>query len=116
MSDAKTLNLTIGERIKALAILDSFKGSLATLAVLLEDVKDFAVSEEEWTAANLVKTPQADGTVTWKWDDVGAKDVKAQKATVDFLLDEIKKKSDANEITLADVSLISLDKKLREAA
>jgi hypothetical protein len=115
MSEAKTLNLTIGERVKALAILDGFKGSLATLATLLEDVKNFAISEEEWTAANLVKTPQADGTVTWKWDDTGEKPIEAQAATITFLKDEIKKKSDANEITLADVSLISLDKKLQEA-
>lgn len=113
MSEAKTLSLTIGERVKALGILDGFKGSLATLATLLEDVKQFVVTDEEWTAADLVKTPTPDGKETWKWNESAPeKEVTIQAPTVDVLKADIKTKSDANELTIADVALVSLDKKL----
>lgn len=111
MSDKK-LSLKIGERLAAIKMFDAFKGSLSTLAVLLEDVKPFAISDEEWKKANLVKTPNADGTEQWKWDDVVEKEISIQPASVEYLKSEIKKKSDAGEATLADVALISLEKKL----
>lgn len=111
---SKTLQLTIGERLAALKIFDTFKGSLATLAVLLEDVKQFNVTDEEWAEANLVKTPNADGTATtWKWEEPAEqKEIVLQDASKDFLVDEIKKKSDGKEVTLADVPLITLEQKL----
>lgn len=112
MSEAKTIELTIGERLAATKIFDTFKGSLTTLAVLLEDVKAFAVTDEEWGAANLVKTPNPDGTSNWKWEDTGKKEISVQKETVEFLKNAIKAKNDAGEITIADVALIGLDKVL----
>lgn len=114
MSDeAKTINVTIGERMAALKLFDAFKGSLATLSTLLEDVKQFTVTEAEWKEANLIKTPSPNGeTEQWKWDDTIMKDVVLQPDTVKYLVEEIKKKSDAGEMTLADISLIALEKKL----
>jgi len=113
MSDAKTINLTIGERIAALKIFDSFHGSLDTLAVLLEDVKQFTITVEEWEQAEKVVTKNPDATESWTWNDEKVlKDIVLQGATVKFLSDEIKKKSDAGEITLKDIALSTLNKKI----
>ena len=111
---AKTIDLTIGQRVATLKLFDAFKGSLETLATLLEDVKQFSVSEEEWATANLTKTPSEDGnTIQWKWDDDKvSKEIVLQKPTADFLEAEIMRKSAAGEITLADVALIEVNKKL----
>lgn len=109
----QTVNLTIGERLSSLKILNAFKGNLDTLAVLLEDVKQFTVTDEEWTEAELVKTANPDGTENWKWNEEKAlKDIVLQPATSNFIKDEIKKKSDAGEITIADINLSTLNKKL----
>ncbi len=114
MSEAKvTVNLTIKERVDALKLFNEFKGNLELMAVLLEDVKPFAVQEAEWTEAKLVKTPGADGSESWQWDDtVVLKDIELQSKTVEYLKGKIKAKSEAGEITIADVALASLDKKL----
>ena len=117
---SKTITLTIGERLAAVRLFDAFKGSISVLSVLLEDVKKFVISQEEWEKANLVKTPGLDaegkptGNETWKWNEVGTdKEIVAEQDSVDYLLGEIKKKSDAGEITLADVALVTLEKKLK---
>lgn len=125
MTETKTLNLTIGERLAAIKLFDAFKGGLSTLATLVEDVKAFSMSEADWTKAGLVKTPsdeavallspeqRATAQQTWKWNEEGQeKDIVVQEPTRAYLLGEIKKKSDAGEITLADLALVSLEKKL----
>ena len=111
----KTISLTLGERLQALRIMDSFKGNLTTMSALLEDVKPMAITDEEWKAADLVKTKSADGqTESWKWNEEGQeKEIEIQQPTLDYISAEIKRMSDANEITLAQVALISLDKKLK---
>lgn len=109
----KTVSLTLGERLAAVRLFDLFKGSISVLSILLEEVKKFVINAEEWEKANLVKTPAGDGTESWKWSEEGTdKDIEVQPETVEYLLAEIKKKSDAGEITLADVALVSLEKKL----
>lgn len=113
MTEAKTINLTIGERLAALKLFDAFKGSITTLAGIMDDVKQFPVTAEEWTEANLVKTPNQDGTENWKWDEKVNKDVTLAAVTVQYLLEEINKKSDAGEVTLADMALLSLNEKLK---
>ncbi len=113
MSEAKKITLTIGERLAAVKLFDAFKGSLSTLSTLIEDVKVFPMSEEEWTKAGLVKTPNADGTENWKWSEEGnTKEIDVQEPTVQYLKDEIKKKSDAGEITISDIALSTLNSKL----
>lgn len=113
MTEAKTITLTIGERVAALKIFDAFKGSISTLATLLDDVKQFAVTAAEWEEAELVKTPNADGTEQWKWNEEKClKEITIQDSSAKYLKDEINKKSDAGEITLADIALVSLEKKL----
>ena len=113
-AEPKTVNLTIGERLGALKLLDQFKGGMATLRVILDDVKQFPITEEEWKTANLVKTPQQDGTENWKWEeDKVMKDITLQPETAAYLTASIKAKSDANEISLQDVALSTLETKLQ---
>lgn len=112
----KTVSLNISERLAAVKIINEFKGSLATLAVLLEDVKKLVVPEEEWTTVDLVKTPSEDGkTTTWNWNDtkVAPKEVELQTETVDYMKDAIKTKNDNKEFTLADTAVVALDAKLK---
>ncbi len=80
MAEAKTISLTIGERVAALKLFDAFKGSISTLSTLMDDVKQFPVTTEEWEKANLVKTPNGDGTEQWKWDDANRQMVNLEKA------------------------------------
>lgn len=117
---SKKITLTIGERLAAVRLFDAFKGSITVLSVLLDDVKKFVITDDEWKTANLVKTPTLDaqgaptGNESWKWSEEGTdKEIEADAASLKYLLDEIKKKSDANEITLADVALVTLEKKLQ---
>lgn len=116
----KTIELSISERVAASKIINDFKGNITTLALLVDDVKKIAITDEEWVEAELVKTPildkdgQPTGNDNWQWKDKeGAeKSIELDTAIVTFLTDEIKKKSDANEITIGDVALIGLNKKL----
>ncbi len=113
MAEAKTVSLNIGERLGALKIFDSFKGGLATLRILLEDVKQFPITDEEWKEANLTKTPQPDGSETWKWNETAVtKDITLQPESVEYLKSAIKAKSDSGEITLQDIPLSTLEQKL----
>lgn len=116
MSEAKTITLTLGERLAALKIFDAFKGSMATMKSLLDDVKQLPITEEEWKEANLIKTPVKgpDGSdqETWKWEEKVNKEVVLQGDTLDYLKAQIKAKSDAGDITLQDVALVSLDGKI----
>lgn len=105
--------LNLGERIAALKIFDDFKGNLSTLAVLIDDVKLFTVSEDEWKKAELVKTPTKEGQETWSWKENVEKEIEIQKESLAYLVAKIKEKSDAGEITLADIPLMSLEKKLK---
>jgi len=85
MAEAKKVALTIGERLAAIKLFDAFKGSITQLRSIWDDIKPFAVSDEEWKAANLVKTPIESGGEQWKWDDTGTKDIEIQEATVEYL-------------------------------
>lgn len=114
MSEAtKSYTLGIGERLAALKILNEFKGSLDTLSVLLEDVKQFPISEEEWVEAKKEVSKNDDNTERWVWkDEIVQKEITLKEPTLAYLRAEVKKKSDAGEITLADVALVSLNKKI----
>lgn len=111
-SDPKAVTMNIGERVAALKLFDSYKGGLATLRVLLEDVKQLPISEEEWKEAELTKTEQPDGSETWKWNEKVNKDVTLQPESVEYLKNAIKVKSDDGEITLQDIPLSTLEQKL----
>ncbi len=107
------ITLTISERIAALSILNAFKGNLETMAALLEDIKQFPVTDEEWKKADKKET-KIGTEVQWTWDDDkgGLKEVELQEPTSNYLKDSIKQKDEAGEITFQDKALVSLNKKL----
>lgn len=118
MATKKTLQLNISERLSSLAILNGFKGNLDKLALVLEDIKGFSITEEEWEKAERKITPitEADGreNTQWNWDDSkgGLKDIEIHLETADYLRTAIKEKSEKGELTLQDKALISLQTKL----
>ncbi|MDE2233753.1 MAG: hypothetical protein KGJ90_06660 [Patescibacteria group bacterium] len=122
---AKKYSLTISERIAAVKIFDEFKGSISQLSQILEDVKQLAITEAEWTKAGLKKTPTDDEiknltkeekekvSQVWNWKDEGnEKDVPFGEESLKYLRDKIKSKSEAGEVTLADKALITLSEKI----
>lgn len=122
----KSVTLTLGERVAAVGLLNIGKFNNSTLAVILDDIKKVAVTPEDWTAANLVKTPtdeeiaalpaeeKATARQSWKWDEneKTEKTIELEQGTVDALTEMIKEKSDAKELTLADGAMVTLQKKL----
>ena len=113
---SQDLNLSIGERVQVAKLFDemSKNTNLETLGLLIDEMKKVAVTPEEWEAAKLVKTPNGDGTERWNWTDAGSeKDITLQEKTVELLKAKIKAKSDANELSLADSAVLSLNAKLQ---
>lgn len=111
---SKKINFTIGERVKMLSLFDTFKGNFTQLVALSDDVKKVAITADEWTKADrkIIKTGDNESW-TWKEDDKTTwKDIELESVTVSYLQETIKKKSDDKEITLADIALINLQKKL----
>jgi hypothetical protein len=111
---SKTVTLTINERLSALKFFDAFKGSISELSTILDDVKKIVVTQDEWTKANREVTKTADGE-QWKWneaDETTWKEVTLEDESVNYLLKAINDKSDKGEVTISDVVLLSLQKKL----
>ena len=112
------LQLTISERIYAIALLNQFKGSLDVLVDMLEDIKKFKVDEEDWAKANkqvIEGTNQEGQPITsWTWDDEkgGEKEIEIEKTVKDYLIGKIKEANDKGEFTLQDKAAITLSKKL----
>ena len=109
-----TLELNISERLFALTSLNAFKGNLDTLAYILEDIKQFVVSDEEWVKAEKTEEKNGDQFII-RWDDEkgGLKSIELNKETAKYLKDEIKKKSDSGELTLNDKAVVTLMTKLQ---
>lgn len=111
----KEITLSLGERLASIKILNEFKGELSVLAVILEDIKKINITEEEWTNADLKKEKNPDGTETWKWQDTEKqeKTITIDQTVADYIAKAIDEKSKAGNITVADVALITLQKKLK---
>lgn len=111
----KTLSLNISERVAALQVLNTFKGNLDKLSVILEDIKQLPVLAEEWEKAGRVITPGKDpNSSQWSWDDEkgGLKEVILQEATADYLRDTIKSRNDKGDFGLQDQAFLTLRDKL----
>lgn len=115
---AKVVSLNISERYRVLVLLNEFKGNMETLVSLQDDVKKLRIEDAEWEKAErkINKVKGADGTETeqWNWNDEkgGEKEIDLEKETAKYLKEAIDKKDKANEITLQDIVLISISKKL----
>jgi hypothetical protein len=128
----KEVSLNIGERIVLINIFNQVKNDIVTLRAVLEDSKDIAVGEEEGKEINLrnvyfnketgvevtldeAKSLEAEGKQVAsqiKWDSSTEKVASLSAESVKCVLDFIKTKSEAKELTLADVVILSLEEKL----
>lgn len=96
-----------------LNLFNEFKGSLSQMTSIFDDVKSNIITDEEWDAAGLVKTPKEDGTETWNWNDKDTeKEISLSDDGAKYLTDTITAKSNAETLTLADKNLITLNQKL----
>lgn len=111
----KTLSLNISERYYALTILNDFKGNIEKLATILEDIKQFSISEEDWKKANRKIETAGEDKVTWTWNDetAGLKEITVNDSTGVYLADTIKSRSDKGELTVQDRVAIELMNKLK---
>jgi hypothetical protein len=114
----KKISFTISERMRIIALINEFKGNLDTLSAIMDDVKKVKIDEEEWVKAErkdlVVKNEKGEDTsaIQWSDDKGGEKELEFEKDTLTYLQGKIKEKDKAGEITLQDVVLISLNKKL----
>ncbi len=128
---SKTIQITIDEIRAVNPILKEFKGDLVELAAVIDDAKKLVVTEEDFKAANLVKSPTDEelkahfdalsdedkkafkGEQRLTWDPAWTKEVILDGAVVAYIVAKIKEKNDKKEITLSDTALISLNTKLQ---
>lgn len=115
----KKYKFTLGERYRMMVTLNEFKGNLETLSSLIDDVKNIKIDEVEWEKADrkitVSKNENGQDVNQWNWNDEkgGEKEMELNKETVKYLSEVIDKKDKDNEITLADITLISLKNKLK---
>ena len=115
-----TLKLNISERLYSLALLNQFKGNLETLVDVLEDIKKFRISDEEWEKAERKITTTTDEkgqpVTSWNWDDEkgGEKEIKIAKEVKDYLTEKIREINDKGEFTLRDKAALLLSEKLEK--
>lgn len=115
----KTFELTIGERQRALMVLNTMRVNVETYGYVLEDGKVLAISEEEWQKAGLVRkvtnpeAPKEEQKENWSWNEPDEqKKCELHSASIDFLVKYTKEKSDANDIGLDEGPLVTLYQKL----
>lgn len=110
----KVIQVNISERLAALSILNQFKGNLDTLALILEDIKNFPITEEEWEKADKKEVTNGDN-VSWTWDNekAGLKEIALDSKTAEYLLQDINKRDAAGEFSIQDKPYITLRDKLK---
>lgn len=111
---AKDLNLTVGERLSALKLLQTFKGNMFDARAIFADCKTLGISEEEQKSVNFATAPAPDGVGTMAtWDEGGSESpIAISQVAVDYLLAEINKLSESNQMSLGDTALMDLHDKL----
>jgi hypothetical protein len=87
---------------------------------VMEDIKGFRISDEEWEKAEkqVTTTMEGDKPITsWVWDDAkgGLKDIEVTKTTKEYLTGKIKESNDKGEFTLNDRAAITLNEKLEKS-
>lgn len=111
----KTVGLSITERLKALEMLNGFKGSLERVAVILEDIKQFTVTKDEWVEVDG-SIDQNGNQLSYNWkienEKPEGKEINLQDVTVDYLREEIKRRNNAGEFGVMDIAFLSLLEKL----
>jgi len=105
------MKLNIKNRVKLLDILNSYKGTLDGLAVVLDDLKEIRFSDEENKDFEIKIEGNA---VNWNPKKEKEKEVTVSKITTDWVNKFIGDKDSKSEITVDDIELIDLRTKLNE--
>jgi hypothetical protein len=112
----KKIKLTIEERFEATKLLNEFRGSLDKLAVILEDIKLFPLSDEDLAKIGGKKSMSPDGKQTVNWNiqlgEALLKEIEIKEETVEYLRTAIKTKSDSGKLGVEDSAAITLKAKL----
>lgn len=118
---AKEITLSINERVALAKLLNTFNGSSTQLALVFDDMKQIAITDAEWTAADLKKTPvmengQPTGAENWNWQNKPEleKTLSLSPDVVVLILNMFKTKDEKNEFTMADADLLTIKTKLTE--
>ncbi len=110
--ETKNISLTVGERNTLVSVFPSLKGDMVLTSVLLEDIKPLNVTEEEWAEAKRERIT-IEGGERWSWTEEGSeKEIPLHVKTIEALKKYVKEKSDAGELSISDLHLINIDKKL----
>ncbi len=112
----KKISLNISERVYALKFLDDFKGSISMLGKVLDDVKKFGISDEDWKKAEK-KEKEVGDQVQWTWNDDkgGLKDIEADEDVLKYLKGSIEKIDKEGGFGLTDRAVLGLKVKLEES-
>lgn len=112
----KTLQLNISERLFALKYLDDFKGSVSMLSKILDEVKKFGVTKEDWEKAEKNELKNGD-QIQWTWSDEkgGLKAIEVDEEILTYLKISIDKNEKEKGFGLADKAVVGLRTKLEES-
>lgn len=103
--------LTVSERIKITRILNEFKGNLDKLAIIIDDIKKFAINDEDLKPINGKVVIKENGEQMIYWDkllekELSIKDIEVQEITLDYLNKYIDKKNDKGEFGIDEYETI----------
>ena len=111
------IQFTLEERFAVERILNSFKGSISLLALVLEDIKKISLSKEEVKKIEGKYVPR-DGGVMFEYklsrSHLLTKDIDLHEDVAGFIIKSIEDKSIKNEITIRDKELINIKEKLEK--
>lgn len=109
------VKLTVQERILLVGFLNDFKGSLADMADISDDVKtgsSLSFGEDE---VKQIELKQDESKITWNHEKAGdGKDIELCKTSVAYALKVIEEKDTAGEFSLNDGPVLSLRDKLKK--
>lgn len=112
----KRLNLTVPERLKATQLLNEFNGNLSNLSIILQDIKQFPLSNEELEKVGGKTSVTSDGKQMVTWDPSREseidKNIDVQPFTLMYLKNAIQTKSDNEKFEVGDEPILSLLDKL----
>lgn len=111
------IKFTLEERFALEKILNSFKGSISLLALVLEDIKKISLTKEDLKNIEGKYVPR-DGGVMFEYklskSHLGEKDIDLHEDVAGFIIKSIEEKSTKGELTIHDKELINIKEKLEK--
>lgn len=113
------IKLTVPERLYALQMLNTFKGSLDVLTFILDDLKKIRLNDEEVkefelaTEEHVNEKGEKTSSLRWNPEKDRECEVEMSRETIKYLADQITQKSKSGEYTVADAPVLSLNAKLK---